>query len=95
MRFHCGPGCGGAGDSHSGDADLDADLDALHAFHALGLRSLGPVWSRPTIFGHGVPMAFPGTPDTGPGLTEAGRDLVRLCNRLGILIDLSHMNAAG
>ena len=61
----------------------------------MGLRSLGPVWSRPTVFGHGVPFRFPGDPDTGPGLTEAGKNLVRVCNELGILIDLSHMNEAG
>ena len=74
---------------------IGADLDALYLFHDMGLRSLGPVWSRPTIFGHGVPFKFPASPDTGPGLTEAGKDLVRLCNELGIIIDLSHMNEAG
>lgn len=74
---------------------IDGRLDALHAFHAMGLRSLGPVWSRPTIFGHGVPFRFPGTPDTGPGLTDAGKRLVRECNALRILIDLSHLNAKG
>jgi membrane dipeptidase len=74
---------------------IGADLDTLHAFHAIGLRSLGPVWSRPTIFAHGVPFRFPSSPDTGPGLTGAGRDLVRACNELGILIDLSHLNEAG
>ena len=74
---------------------IGADLDALYLFYDLGLRSLGPVWSRPTAFGHGVPFKFPGDPDTGPGLTEAGKDLVRLCNELGILIDLSHMNQQG
>lgn len=74
---------------------IGPDLDALHLFHAMGLRSLGPVWSRPTIFGHGVPFRFPGNPDTGPGLTPAGRALVRECNALRIMIDLSHLNAAG
>jgi membrane dipeptidase len=74
---------------------IGPDLDALHLFHALGLRSLGPVWSRPTIFGHGVPFRFPGEPDTGPGLTPAGRDLVRECAALRVLVDLSHLNAAG
>ncbi len=71
------------------------DLDALYLFYEMGLRSLGPVWSRPTVFGEGVPMKFPGSPDIGGGLTEKGKDLVRLCNELGILIDLSHMNQAG
>ncbi len=85
-----------AGVMHMEGAEaIGPDLDALYLFHDMGLRSLGPVWSRPTIFGHGVPMAFPGTPDIGPGLTETGKDLVRLCNELGILIDLSHMNEAG
>lgn len=74
---------------------IGADLDALHVFHAAGLRSLGPVWSRPTIFGHGVPFRFPGDPDTGPGLTPAGEALVRECNRLRVMLDMSHLNAAG
>lgn len=74
---------------------IDEGLDALHVFHAMGLRSLGPVWSRPTIFGHGVPFAYPASPDIGPGLTDAGKRLVRECNRLGIMIDLSHLNEAG
>lgn len=74
---------------------IGPDLDALYLFHEMGLRSIGPVWSRPTIFGHGVPFRFPGDPDTGPGLTDAGQRLVRACNDLGIMIDLSHMNAKG
>lgn len=74
---------------------IGSDLDALYLFYDMGLRSLGPVWSRPTVFGHGVPFKFPGDPDIGPGLTEAGQDLVRLCNELGVMIDLSHMNQAG
>tara|TARA_R110000787_G_scaffold228522_1_gene336201 strand:+ start:325 stop:1401 length:1077 start_codon:yes stop_codon:yes gene_type:complete len=74
---------------------IGPDLDALYAFHAMGLRSLGPVWSRPTVFGHGVPFRFPGDPDTGPGLTDAGKALVRACNELRIMIDLSHLNEKG
>lgn len=74
---------------------ISADLDALHVFYAMGLRSLGPVWSRPNIFGHGVPFRFPGDPDIGPGLTPEGRALLRECNQLGVLFDLSHLNAAG
>lgn len=74
---------------------IGPDLDALYAFHALGLRSLGPVWSRPTIFGHGVPFAYPAAPDTGDGLTEAGKRLVKACNDLGVMIDLSHITEKG
>ncbi len=74
---------------------IGEDLDALHAFHAMGLRSIGPVWSRPTAFGYGVPFAYPSTPDTGDGLTAAGKDLVRQCNALRIMVDLSHLNEKG
>ncbi len=85
-----------AGIMHMEGAEaIDGDLDNLYAFHAMGLRSLGPVWSRPTIFGNGVPFAFPSSPDTGAGLTDKGRDLVRACNELGIMLDLSHINEAG
>jgi len=74
---------------------IGEDLDALHVWHGVGLRSLGPVWSRPTVFGHGVPFRFPGEPDTGPGLTDAGKRLVKECNALKIMLDLSHLNEAG
>ena len=74
---------------------LDTRLETLDVLCAAGLRSLGIVWSRPNAFGHGVPFDFPRSPDTGKGLTAAGRRLVQTCNRLGILVDLSHLNEAG
>ena len=80
---------------HMEGAEPIADLDALHVWHAMGLRSLGPVWSRPTRYGHGVPFAFPSSPDTGPGLTDAGKRLVRACNDLRVMLDLSHLNEQG
>jgi membrane dipeptidase len=74
---------------------IDPDLHMLEVLHSAGLRSIGPVWSRPTIFGEGVPFSFPSTPDTGSGLTEPGIALVKRCNELRIMIDLSHLNQAG
>jgi membrane dipeptidase len=74
---------------------IDPGLEALPAWHAMGLRSIGPVWSRPTRFGHGVPFRFPSSPDTGEGLTDAGRALVRACNEYKIAVDVSHLNARG
>ena len=38
---------------------IDPDFIALDVLHAAGLRSLGPVWSRSNIFGHGAPMTCP------------------------------------
>lgn len=74
---------------------IDREFAMLEVLYQAGLRSLGPVWSRPNRFGTGVPFKIPSTPDTGPGLTDLGRDLVRRCNELGILIDLSHLNERG
>ena len=74
---------------------LAADLSDLEHWYERGLRSIGLVWSRANAFAEGVPFRFPSSPDTGPGLTEAGRELVLACNRLGILVDLSHLNEAG
>lgn len=74
---------------------IDSDLNNLDVFYQAGLRSLGPVWSRPTIFGHGVPFRYPSTGDTGPGLTDVGKALIKACNELGIAIDLSHMTEKG
>ena len=74
---------------------IDANFEVLDVLHAAGLRSLGPVWSRPNAFGHGVPFRCPSSPDTGPGLTDLGKALIGACNRLRILIDLSHLNERG
>ena len=74
---------------------IDPQLDALPVYYQAGLRSLGIVWSRPNAFGYGVPFDFPHSPDTGPGLTPAGKALVGACNELGILVDVSHLNEKG
>jgi membrane dipeptidase len=74
---------------------IGPDLENLDRLYEAGLRSLGPVWSRPNVFGNGVPFAYPRSPDTGPGLTAEGKALVQACNRLGIMIDLSHLNERG
>jgi membrane dipeptidase len=80
---------------HIEGAEAVVDLEVLEALHALGLRSLGPVWSRPNAYATGVPFAFPGSPDVGTGLTAAGRELVAACDRLRIVLDVSHLNEAG
>lgn len=81
---------------HMEGADaIDEDLHMLDVLYGLGLRSLGPVWSRNNIFGCGVPFHFPASPDLGDGLTAAGKRLVAACNDLKVLIDLSHITEKG
>jgi membrane dipeptidase len=78
-----------------GAEPVDPALDNLDAWIERGVRSIGIVWSRPNAFGCGVRFRYPGTPDTGPGLTEAGRELVRACNERGVMLDLAHLNERG
>jgi membrane dipeptidase len=78
-----------------GAEPIARDLSNLESWYERGLRSIGPTWSRPNEFAEGVPFRFPSSSDTGGGLTAAGRELVAACNRLGILVDLSHLNWAG
>lgn len=74
---------------------LGTDLNALDALYAAGLRSIGPLWSRDNIFGAGVRFRFNATPDTGPGLTDAGKALVAACDQRGIVVDCSHLTEQG
>lgn len=74
---------------------IDGDFNALEVLYSAGLRSIGLVWSRNNIFAEGVPMGFPGSPDTGNGLSEKGKELVKRCNQMGVMIDLSHLNEKG
>jgi membrane dipeptidase len=78
-----------------GAEPIAPDLSNLEDWYERGLRSIGLTWSRPNLFAEGVPFQFPSASDTGSGLTATGRELVRACNGLGILVDLSHLNWAG
>lgn len=60
-----------------GAEPLAPDLSDLERWYDRGLRSVGLTWSRANAFAEGVPFRFPSTGDTGPGLTAAGKELVR------------------
>ncbi|MFB6221332.1 MAG: dipeptidase [Halolamina sp.] len=74
---------------------VEPDGSNLDLLYAAGVRSVGLTWSRSNAFGYGVPFSHDTSPDTGPGLTNAGRDLVAACERRGIMVDLAHLNEAG
>ena len=78
-----------------GAEPIEPDLSNLEGWYERGLRSIGLVWSRPNAFAHGAPFRYPGSADVGPGLTRAGRVLVDACGRLGIALDVSHLNTRG
>lgn len=71
---------------------LQDNPDLLDVFYQAGLRSIGPLWNRVSQFGHGLNARFPHSPDTGAGLTIAGKALLRCCAEKKMVVDVSHMN---
>jgi membrane dipeptidase len=72
---------------------LGTDLDLLRIFYELGVRAIGLTHARSNAAGHGGIFASSGS--SREGLTEFGRDLVRECEALGVIIDLAHINPEG
>ena len=72
---------------------LGGDLDLLRAFYEIGVRAIGLTHARSNAAGHGG--IFAATGSSPEGLTPFGRDLVRQCEQLGVIIDLAHINPAG
>ncbi|MBJ9721664.1 dipeptidase [Acinetobacter calcoaceticus] len=71
---------------------LQHNPDLLDVFYEAGLRSIGPLWNRPSCFGHGLNAKFPHSPDTGEGLTLEGKAFIKRCSDKKMVIDVSHMN---
>jgi Zn-dependent dipeptidase, microsomal dipeptidase homolog len=82
----CGPGRPGALLALEGADGLEGDFAALRLLHRLGLRMLGLTWNNANWAADGV------MEPRGGGLTQAGRELVRACNELGIIVDVSHLS---
>lgn len=69
---------------------LDASIGLLRQFYRLGVRNLGLAWNYRNAACDGVAESR-----ANGGLTEFGVKVVEECNRLGMLIDISHLSAAG
>ena len=69
---------------------LRGSVENLRNFYRLGLRSIQPVWNFRNELGDGV-----WENRTGGGLTNFGVQVIKEANRLGMVVDLSHMNREG
>jgi membrane dipeptidase len=72
---------------------LGEDLNLLRVFYELGLRVVGLTHARRNAAGSGGIFAASGS--SHDGLTSFGRDLVLECERLGVIVDLAHINPKG
>lgn len=67
-----------------GAEGIDGDLDVLHVYHQLGVRSVGLTWMYRNAIAEG------NWEDTGAGLSPFGRQVVREMNGLRMLVDVAH-----
>jgi membrane dipeptidase len=76
-----------------GAEPLGTDVDLLRVFYELGVRAIGLTHARRNAAGDGGIFAPTGSPRHG--LTAFGRDVIRQCEALGVIVDLAHINPAG
>lgn len=81
--------------SLEGAEPLGRDLLLLRIFYELGVRFLGLAWSRRNYACDGVSFLPKEEGSTEGSLTDFGRQLVRAADRIGMIIDVSHLNDAG
>ena len=72
-------------------AAIAGDLRILRSYYRLGLRSVGLVWGPQNEIGEGVS----GRQEHGSGLTQFGKALIKEMNRIGMIIDVAHLNEKG
>jgi len=76
--------------SIEGGEALADDLGVLRCFYRLGVRSIGLTWNQRNSLADGV-----GEGESAGGLSSLGRQVVKEMNRLGMLIDVSHLAEKG
>lgn len=69
---------------------IDGSLEALRCLYELGVRAMTLTWSNRNDIADGINEEA-----TGSGLTHFGKQVVAEMNRLGMLVDVSHISTAG
>ena len=76
--------------SVEGGEILGENLFMLDIIYKLGVRALGLTWNQRNALGDGIDEN-----KTRSRLTNLGQEVILNMNRLGVLIDVSHLNEAG
>ncbi|WNF38127.1 dipeptidase [Bacillaceae bacterium IKA-2] len=72
-----------------GSDSFGNDLGKLKNFYHLGVKSLGLTWNNANLVGDGVGES------RGAGLTDFGKQVVKLNNEYDVLTDVSHLSEKG
>ena len=92
IRNHAAQGIASALLSVEDGRMIDNDMNRIAWMKEMGVRAIGLTWNHANCLG------FPNSPDPAEnrkGLTPFGRDAVEEMNRLGILVDVSHLSDGG
>ncbi|MEK0453127.1 MAG: hypothetical protein AGIKBDMD_01082 [Synergistaceae bacterium] len=81
--------------SLEGAEPLGNDIFLLRSFYDLGVRLVGLTWSRRNYAGDGSSFDPADAPRHPGGLTKFGRELVMEAQKMGMVIDVSHLNDPG
>ncbi|MFY9331368.1 MAG: membrane dipeptidase [Candidatus Nanopelagicales bacterium] len=73
-----------------GAEGVGRDLDVLTTYFRVGVRMIAMTWNRRTMMADGI-----GERDTGGQLTSLGVEAVAEMERLGVVVDISHLSEAG
>jgi membrane dipeptidase len=76
--------------SIEGGEALEGDVGILRMLFRLGVRCLGLTWNQKNQLATGV-----GNGVGGKGLSSLGKRVIREMNRLGMIVDLAHINEKG
>lgn len=76
--------------SIEGGEALEGELSTLRMLYTLGVRAMGLTWNYRNQLADGV-----GELETGGGLTRFGKEVVKEMNRLGMVVDVSHLSETG
>jgi membrane dipeptidase len=75
---------------------IEGDVRVLRDFYRLGARYMTLTWANSNELGQSSGDLPKPDPQTGkvkdPGLTQFGRDMVKEMNRLGMMVDISHVS---
>lgn len=69
-----------------GLSSICKDIDQLYSLYQLGFRHAGLTWNEENMLATGV------RGDVNRGLTQYGKDAVKVIEKLGMILDVSHLN---
>ena len=69
-------------------------IELLHQYNDLGVKAIGFNWNYSNALGEGADRVYgdPAKTPSNGGLTDLGAEVVKEMNRLGMVVDVSHMS---